>query len=325
MGQENSGYLHNMEYPREKITNRHNIPEEVFRAIVKDRYTNTEELPSDYSATGITSPIQITVLKQRHADNLRVFDVTDFFWSFMGSIAHSVLEEAWHESIGSKVEERLYVKVLGKVLSGKIDCYHSGEIRDYKTTKAYKIVKGDYLEWEKQLNIYAYICRINNRPVTKLSVTALIFDWKERETYKKEYPQCPIVQIPIRMWEDNEQELYVKSRIRDIEASKELTDEHLPQCSEREMWQDVKDYAIFKQDATRATKVFDTEEEAVDHLRGMRDASNKGFEYRVIKRMTERTRCLKYCPVANICQQNKRLLELEGEKSGDKLPARLVF
>ena len=132
----------------ERYTNKHGLPEEVVRAIMKDRYTDPDEEPSDFSATTLVAPIQQTILKRRYPDQHIIRDVVDYFWAFIGSIAHSVLEEAWHESIGSIVEKRLYIEVAGKSVSGKMDCYHNGEIRDYKSTKSYKIMKCFYRDWE---------------------------------------------------------------------------------------------------------------------------------------------------------------------------------
>lgn len=135
-----------------KFTNTNNLPQEIVNAIIKDRYIDENEEPSDYSATTLISPVQQTILKKRYPDNHIIRDVTDYYWAFIGSIAHTVLEEAWRESMGSIVERRIYAEVDNTTISGKIDCYHNGEIRDYKSTKAYKIIKGDYSDWEKQLN-----------------------------------------------------------------------------------------------------------------------------------------------------------------------------
>lgn len=305
-----------------QITNKHKLPAEVYNAIVKDRYTNQEELPSDYSATRLIAPIQQTILTNRHQDKLKVFDAMDMFWSFMGSIAHTVLEEAWHESMGSKVEERLYVEVEGKTLSGKIDCYHNGEIRDYKTTKVYKVMKGDYAEWEKQLNIYAYLCRKNGFPVHKLNVIAILFNWQEGETYKQGYPDCPIVTIPLRLWSEEEQDHYITERIQWLELAENMDDESLPQCSDREMWCDIRDYAVMKDGGKRAVKCFDNFEDAREY-RQLMNSKNKTHEYDVVTRKTDRTRCKKWCAAATVCHQNQRLLAEEGH--GEVQSEGLIF
>lgn len=295
-------------------------------AITKDRYTDTTEAPSDFSATTLIAPIQQTILKRRYPDKLKIRDVVDDFWAFMGSIAHNVLEEAWHEEMGSKVEERLYMKVLDKSVSGKMDCYANGEIRDYKTCRAYKIVKGDYYEWEKQLNIYAQLCRANGWPVTSLKVIAIVYDWAEREVNKPEYPNCPFVIIPIRLWSEKEIKGYINHRVKSLISAESLSDAQLMQkypCTDRDMWRDVKDVALLKGDAQRAYRTFQTEEEAAAFQKEM---GKKGLDYDITIRYTERKRCAKWCDAANCCLQNKAMTIAEGgEWHGNEQSEGLIF
>lgn len=293
-------------------TNKHSLPEEVVRAIMKDRYTDPDEAPSDFSATTLVAPIQQTILKRRYPDQHIIRDVVDYFWSFIGSIAHAVLEEAWHESIGSIVEKRLYIEVAGKSVSGKMDCYHDGEIRDYKSTKSYKIMKGDYSDWEKQLNVYAYLCRKNGLEVNRLRVIGFILDWKKGEAYKKGYPDTPVVEIPLRLWTEEEQEAYIENRVLGLILAETANDDLLSikfPCSKKEMWSDIRDYAIIKNGADRATKVFDNHEEA---MRVFNSGKYSHKDYSLTTRYTKRTRCLEHCPVSHLCKQNQRLLEEEG-------------
>ncbi len=286
-----------------EYTNKYNLPQEIVNAIMKDRYTDLSEEPSDYSATTLISPIQHTILKRRYPKDHIVRDVIDNYWAFIGSIAHAVLEEAWHESIGSVVEKRLYVDVLGKSISGKMDCYHDGEIRDYKSTKAYKLIRGDCSSWEKQLNIYAYLCRKNGYSVNRLRVFAFILDWKEGEIVRqKGYPECPIIEIPLRLWSEEAQEAYIKGRVQELQYADLVHDQKLAECfpcSNRDMWQDIKDYCVKKKDSDRATKVFDSMEEAEEYYK----SKDKNI-FECVTRYTQKTRCLKYCPVSHLCKQN---------------------
>jgi hypothetical protein len=307
-----------------KITNHHNLPDEIVNAFLKDRYTDETEDPFDYSASTLVAPIQLTVLKKRHPHKLVVRDVVDFFWRFMGSIAHNVLEEAWHESMGSKVEKRLYLEVAGKVLAGKIDCYGDGQLRDYKTCKAYKIVKGKYDEWEQQLNIYAQLLIENGYLLSILKIYALIFDWKETETGKKNYPDAPVAIIPFRLWADRERADFIYQRIMLLEKAFGLTDEQLAEqipCSRREMWQDLKDIAIIKKGSKRATKTFEAFEEAEAYMKTYA-ANPKSCinykDYEIVERWTARKRCLKHCDAATVCKQHERLLQEEGATPGGK-------
>jgi hypothetical protein len=303
-----------MDYP---VTNKYNLPDEICTAIMKDRYTAEDDEEFDFSASTLVAPTQQTVLKNKYRDSLIVRDVTDYFWAFLGSIAHTVLEEAWKEKANSFVERRIYTEIEGKTVSGKLDCYADNQIRDYKSTKSYKIMKGDYKEWEEQLNVYAFLCRENEIEVSSLMIYALIFDWKKHEKHKAGYPDCPIVKIPLRLWPYDEQKSFVSNKVSELIQGYSLDDESLSEafpCSEREMWSDVRDYAVIKQGAARATKVFDNEEDAVEYLEKMKSKE----DYTVEKRMSARTRCLDFCPVSHVCIQNRKLSGLSGSDCNEE-------
>jgi len=294
------------------VTNKYGLPQEVVNAILKDRYTADDDEEYDYSVTTIVAPIQQTILARKNKNNLVVRDVTDFFWSFLGSIAHQVLEEGWHQSLNSIVEKRLYIDVLGLRISGKFDCYGNEEIRDYKSTKVYKVTKGDYEDWEKQLNVYAYFCEENGYPVKAIRIIALLFDWKEHEGYKKDYPPAPIQVIKIPFWRKERQRKYIESRVKKLLRASEMDDltlAHTYPCSKKEMWQNVKNVSIKKKGNKVATRSFKTEKEA-QAVFNESYKEKKGYE--VITNYSPRKRCFKFCPVANHCPQHKQLCIEEG-------------
>lgn len=304
----------------EQFTNIHALPPEVVAALTRDRYTADGEDPFDYSASTIVSPVQQTILKQRHKDNLKVFDVIDLFWSFLGSVSHSVLEEAWHESMGGFVEQRLYMDLCGKRISGKLDRYVKPAIRDYKSTKVYKIMKGDFEDWEKGQNVYAYLCRMNGLPVETLTIIALLFDWKKNEVYKKGYPKAPIVTIPLKLWTIQEQEDYVYDRLQLLKQAEQLDDFSLPECSEKERWQDPSKWAVIKKGCNRASRVFELSHEATEFMK------TKSSDYEIVERPGTPKRCLEHCAAANHCHQYKRIVaERGGDMSGQSEPEELIF
>jgi hypothetical protein len=300
-------------------TNRSNLPKEIVRAITKDRYSDSNDKPSDYSASTLKAPVQMTTLKRRYPNKLIVPDVMDLFFQFKGSVGHQVLEDAWHEDMGSQIEERLYMEVAGKTLSGKFDCFQGEELRDYKFTKVYKYLKQDFEEYETQLNIYAALLRANGKKVSKLAVWMFLEDFKRHEAWKKGYPKEPIVSIDLRLWSDSEALNYISSRVGLLKNAESVPDEYLLECTPKEQWCDVKDWAVVKKDGTSkiAKKVFNFEKEALTY-------KLKSDEM-LIKRMTKRTRCFEYCDVRGICTQHKRqTLEEEG-KLGKKPEQGVIF
>ena len=300
-----------------QYTNRAGLPKEIVQAITKDRYTDPNDQPSDFSASSLVAPIQQTILKRRYPDKQVVPDVMDLFFLFKGSVGHQVLEDAWHESMGSKVEERLYIQVMGKTISGKFDCYQEGEVRDYKFSKVYKYMKGDFADWEKQLNVYAHLLMAAGHKVNQLTVWMFLEDFKRNEAYKKGYPADPIVRVPLRLWGDSERNCYLESRVRALCLNETLDDDRLLECTDYEMWRGTKDWSIMKKGAKKATKCFDTEEEALTYK--LKDGEV------LIRRMTKRVRCLEHCSVRTVCKQHKRLLKEEGVQLGEEQQERPIF
>ena len=309
-----------------RYTNVYDWPEELVTAVTKNRYYDEEEAAFDFSASTLIAPTQLVILKQRHPDKLAIEDVSSRMWAFLGSMSHSCLEEAYHaqdNGDGDLVEQRLYMDVLGKTLSGKMDLYSRKreEVRDYKSCKVYKIVRGDYAEWEKQLNVYARLITLNGFPVKRLTVIPLIFDFKAGESYKKGYPDSASGRIELNLWTPEQQQTYIEERVTRLLAAEQLPDEALAlqfPCSDKEQWRDLKDYAIMKSGSTRAAAAgFESEAEAakVFHEKGYSYATHS-----IVKRMTERTRCFKYCPVRNICAQHRR----QCLEEGNPLPADLT-
>ena len=309
-------------------TNKFNLPEEVVSALTRDYYTDETEAPFHESTSTLVAPTQITALKRRHPDKLKTFDVSQKMWSFLGSVSHNILEAAWKESMGSVVEKRFYVTVNGRIVSGKTDCYAPPQIRDYKSCKAYKLQRGaveGYEEWERAQNCYAYILEENGLPVESLLIIAIVFDWKEMESYKPNYPKAPFVQIPLTLWSKEKQRAYVEERVAALEDAKTLTDEELAvkyPCSKKDMWQDLSGIVVQKRGAERATRKFDAGTKEEMYAEAQAYFQEKGLSHathEIVERWSGRTRCAAWCDVADVCAQNRRLCLEEG----NPLPADL--
>jgi hypothetical protein len=281
------------------VTNVHNLDYQVCKAILKDRYTDENDKPSDFSATTLIAPTQQTVLRERHES--RPMDVTDYTWSFFGSVIHQVLEDSADEEEEIVQEERLYMDISGITLSGKLDCYFPNRkmILDYKSTKAYKIMKGDYTDWAKQLNVYAALCRANNMPVEKIMVQVIVLDWSPVNTYKEGYPETAWPKIEIPLWNEQITEEFIHNQVDKFILARALSDDDLAiqyPCSASDRWMDVS-FAVMKKGGKRATKVFDNKDEAEIF------AAEKGKNFYVEDRQTEPRRCASYCDVSHKCKQ----------------------
>ncbi len=290
-----------------EFTNIHDIPKGIYDAISTDHYTSEDDKPSDYSATKLISPIQETILVKRHADEIPPRDIMDNFNAWRGSIIHNAIEAAAKLDMNYIEEQRFYATVLGKVISGKVDCYDidKKQIIDWKTCGLWKLQKNDVRAWEEQANIYAYLMGVEGYEVKSLRITAILMDWKKTESkYKPNYPACQIVPVDLRLWTKGEQEKFIKQRLIFLKAGETLSADELYEempCSKYDQWSNYKDTAIIKEGATKATRKFDSKEEA----RAFVEENTKylSSEYSLIDRYDLPTKCIDYCEAAPFCKQ----------------------
>jgi hypothetical protein len=198
--------------------------------------------------------------------------------------------------------------VLGKKIGGQCDHYKDGIIIDYKITSAWGIIHDTKNEeWEKQLNIYARLFRENGYPVTGIRIVCILRDWdKNRALRERDYPQTPILVIPLNVWTSQEQDAFLESRVRTLVACESMSDDELPVCSEKDRWCRPATYACGKYGSKRATKVCATLEEAnqycQEHLNKFKEV-----DLFVAERPGVSVRCEGYCLVKDHCSFYKEL------------------
>ncbi len=281
-----------------KLTNKHNIPETFVNVLKRPTYSKGK---AHLSATQLLNSPKIVALTKKFEDELEQ-DVADMVWSIFGTAIHGVLEHGKDDN--HLVEERLHATIDGWRISGAIDLQilNGAEgiaIRDYKTTSAWAVMN-EKIEWERQLNIYAWLLESVKTwaHVTDLGIVAIIRDWSRREAAKNpDYPQAPVKDIPIKLWPFQEREDYVAHRVK-LHSACEFsleTGEDLPDCTPEEMWERPTTYAIKKKGGIRAIKVYEVKEEAAAAL----DSATQELEVR----LGSRTRCESFCPVNTYCQQ----------------------
>lgn len=282
-----------------KLTNKHNIPQTFINVLERPTYSKGS---AHLSVTQLINSPKIVALTNKFADDIEQ-DVSDMVWSLFGSAIHKVLEHGADDN--HLIEERLHTHVDGWNISGAIDLQIVNEcgsvsIRDYKTTSAWAVMN-DKIEWEQQLNIYAWLVEtVKKVPVKDLGIVAIIRDWSRRDAATREgYPSAPIKEMPINLWSYEERDRFVRDRIS-LHSACEFAleaDELLPPCTPEEMWEKPTVYAVKKKGAVRAKSLHDNEPEANVV------AMQLGSEYEVETRLGERTRCANFCPVNTWCQQ----------------------
>lgn len=285
-----------------KLTNIYNLPEAFYRAVQNDKYSRGN---ADYSATDLISPPRIVHLKRRHDDEI-VEDVSDRIWSLFGSAVHHVLERS--RPINALTEERIYTDMAGRVISGAADIYDgNGVISDYKTTSVFTAIYGSRIEeWTAQLNIYAYLFRSHGFDVNRIVVVIMYRDWRSAEALRmSDYPKGSVEEIELDLWTIEEQREYIHSRLRLMIESESLTDEELPECTDKEMWTKGEAWAVMKGKNIKASRVLQSESEAAAWI----SAQDRPEQYSVVYRAPERKRCESYCSVSEFCSQFKAYKE----------------
>ena len=281
-----------------KLTNKYNIPQTFVNVLQRPTYSKGK---ANLSVTQLINSPKIVALTSLFADELEQ-DVSEMVWSIFGSAVHGVLEHG--KDANHKIEERLHTEIDGWNISGAIDLQIVGEngiaIRDYKTTSAWAVMN-EKIEWEQQLNIYAWLVeKVKKTPVTDVGIVAIIRDWNRRDAGTREgYPEAPIKELPVRLWSFEEREQFVSERISKHSACEFAieTDQPLPRCTPEEMWEKNTTWAVKKTGGVRAKSVHQTQEEAADAL----EKAGKGYEIEV--RLGERTRCANFCSVSHRCIQ----------------------
>ena len=283
-----------------KLTNRFGIPETFVNVLKRPTYSKGA---AHLSVTQLINSPKIVALTKKFEAELEQ-DVADMVWSIFGSAIHNILEHGKDEN--HLVEERIHSMVDGWKISGAVDLQVVDDqggisIRDYKTTSVWAVMN-EKIEWEQQLNIYAWLVDTVKEDfhVTDLGIVAIIRDWSRRDAARNpDYPQAPVKEIPIKLWPYEERKEFVQSRITShsaCEFSME-TGEDLPPCTPEEMWEKPTTWAIKKVGGVRAKSVHDTEESMLKAL------EIAGPAYEIEVRPGSRTRCESFCPVNTYCQQ----------------------
>jgi hypothetical protein len=282
-----------------KLTNRLNLPEPIVNAVANDGYTRGG---SDISVTQLLTPPRIVALRRQHEEEISE-DVSDRIWSLLGQSIHTILERANATGIA---ERRLEIEIEGWKVSGGMDLVcKDGILSDYKVTTAYKFKDGKApLDFEQQLNCYAAILRANGETVQGLQIVGILRDWSKLEAARDpNFPQSQVVIISIPMWPEEIAKRFLRDRVV-LHQQARLS---LPLCSTEDRWAKPDTFAVKKQGAARASRVYPTEDEAIAHAK-------QDSALFVEKRAGENTRCKHYCPVSRFCQQ---FAALEGEQMSE--------
>jgi len=226
------------------LTNKYGLPDTIVRAVSNDDYSRGD---SWRTVTELISPPRIVTLRTRFEP---VEDVSDRLWILLGKAVHKILEMA---NEGDVVEQRVYSNIFGKTIGGQTDRVlvikekvpgkrgrpkTISRIEDWKVTSVWTIVyKSRKDDWEKQLNLYAYLWNKNGlRNLSSLGACAILRDYRESEKKINDYPPIPFSMVNIPVWNPTITKSYLESRAKAHLES----DNVLPLCSDEDRWMNPK-------------------------------------------------------------------------------------
>jgi hypothetical protein len=270
-----------------KLTNKLDLPQAIVDAVRNDGYTKGD---ATISVTGLLRPPRLAVLEKKHDAEIEE-DAADRIWSLLGQAIHMIMERANRVGIA---ERRLSMEIEGWTVSGAQDLYdEAGALSDYKVSTVWKLIKGDMIEWERQLNMYAVLLRHHGYQVKKLQVIAILRDWSKGEADRDPlYPQAQVVNIDIKLWEPEVALRFMRDRV----ILHKQAQVRLPECSAEDRWARPNVWAVMKSGRKTAVKLYSNEDEARAHAGFDKDLT-------VVLRPGESVRCKSYCRVAKFCTQ----------------------
>ena len=285
-----------------KFTNNYNLPEVFMQFLRNEKYSKGD---SDISVTSLIDSPRIARLRSLHSKQMTV-DVSERIPALFGTAVHMVLQG--FDDPNFIVEERLYAKMYGWTLSGAIDVQEflpDGTIRiqDYKVCSVWAVMN-DKPEWERQLNCYAYLSRVNKeRIVSSVQIVAILKDWSARKAQREsDYPQSNAVVVDVPLWSFGEQQEYLERRV--IAHQDAQVDFITPDisCSDEERWAKPSTWAVMKKGRKTAVKIFDDQRHADLFIKNHTSPNGLYVEHRI----GEDTRCKEnFCGVAEFCDQYK--------------------
>lgn len=299
-------------------TNKYRLPKAFEDALQPQPYDPVGA--SDYSATSLIDSPRYVQLYKRHKHEI-VEDLMDQWYVWRGNAVHHEMESALSKNPKYLVERKVtrFDKPDGgdestyRRVVAKFDLYdkETQTLSDWKTCSAYMHGSTGKKEWIDQLNINAYFLEKEGYPVKDVAINAIYMDWRPQSgRYKDDkYPDLPFNEFRFRVLPLEERESYYKERLRLHVEAESCSDDMLPVCTPDECWEKPAKYAVYKVGAAKATKLCDTREEADEYIRHKR----LGSEYKVEFRPGERTRCEKYCPVKQWCNQYKSWKESQNK------------
>ncbi len=287
-----------------RITNRHGLPEPLVRAVTPTKTPQERRGGADISVTELIGPPLIRKLRDQNWDLLED-DASNRLWMLFGIMCHDILHR---HADGKVAEKELVITRHGWRIRGQFDLLDESPpmvmaapdgamvLTDYKVTSVWSMVFKDQEEdREAQLNIYRLMLieKLGMR-VDRLENQFFFRDWRANEQLRdpKEYPERSAMRVQRAIWPNEKIEQYITGRLREHSRPD-------PVCSPKDRCHRGDQWAVMKTGGKRAVRVWDSEEEAQKFVEEF--SVQHAGQYSIEKREGVSARCLRFCPVWQIC------------------------
>ena len=292
-------------------------------------------IPNTISATGLMKPIRQTILGPRVPASLATNDILSVVKSRLGTSIHDGFEKAWvgghyinamqklgypqgvidritvnpegelaSDAIPVYLEIRSFREIDGVTISGKFDFVAEGRVEDLKTTSTYTWVNGTKTDdYRTQGSIYRWL---NPEIITAdtMLIQFVFTDWMgAKAKADPRYPQRQTEKLEIPLMSLAETEAYIRGRLKQFKAHRDLPEADLPLCTDKELWRKDPAFKYYKNPdkRTKSTKNFNTLLEA--QVRLVED-NNVG----IVVTVPGKVIACNYCAAYPICTQKDAYL-----------------
>jgi len=263
----------------------------------------------------------MTVLKRRHSDEITK-DVSQAIKMAIGTACHAGIEDAssWGtnglgvNSDYGEIERRHSAKFGDITVSGQVDWYSRDDklLTDWKFTSVWAVMNQTKEEWNRQLNIYAHLLRLNDRPVETAQIGATCVDWRKGEKLQvgENYPPIMFMAKPVLVWWSSTTAAFINTVIDALVAQTGVRDDDLPLCTPSERWIRSEEWGAKKKANKRATKSFKAKDgyngsDAWDYV----NAQPNPGAWDVIHKDGGYARCEDFCDACQFCDFYKESVE----------------
>lgn len=288
------------------MKNEYGLPDWLCTVIEKTKNDYSPGEKTDFSVTSLLKPPLMYALEKEHGDEIED-EAADNLASLDGTALHWTIEKQLESEPRYLVEERFYRKVRvpeapGKkktfVISGQVDIYdkETKTLWDAKRSKIFKYIKGDFFDYEFQLNAGRWLMKENYEEPEELKIGFFPKDHdRNKAKWEQDYPNVAFTPIDIPKWHDEDVEAFIRKAVKE---KMDALNGHKRLCTPEERWQRPSSYAVMRPGRKSAVRVLQSQQEAEEYIQGLTKAS--GDEY-IEYRPGEDIRCTSFCPVSQHC------------------------